>query len=103
MSEQEPKPAEPQPAALPSEAPQWATDLITAMRDLPGKLAVTLRDDDVNKLAEGVHGFFERAGAFEKPAEEPPTTEPPTAPQPSDDVTPEPRQSTLRTFAKRFE
>ena len=53
------------PAQFPHEEPAWAAALRQKIEDLPGKLQATLRDEDVSKLAEGVHGLFERSGAFE--------------------------------------
>lgn len=37
------------------------------IRDLPAKLRVTLSPDDHRSIFEGLHGLFEKAGAFQPP------------------------------------
>lgn len=80
-------------------APQWAIDLKRTIEELPGKLNVTLSDQDTSTLAEKVHGLFERSGAFQQ--EEPRKEEEKEEKVTSDE--PPAKKSGLRGFASSFE
>lgn len=60
-----PDPA-PAPEPSPEPSPSWAADLKRAIDELPGRLKVTLSDQDHRSIFEGLHGLFEQSGAFEK-------------------------------------
>lgn len=101
----EPPESVPEPARVPaqSEPPTWATELMTKLDELPGKIVATVTDEDRRTIAEHVHGFFEKSGAFEAgsepPTPAPTTTEPATAPTTES----EPQKgSKLKGFARRF-
>jgi hypothetical protein len=92
------------PPAAPVDPPQWASELATAIRELPGKLRATLTDDDRSQIAEAVHGLFERSGAFEAHHEAETTEE--TTETEAETVTTEetePRKSGLSGFASWFD
>jgi hypothetical protein len=76
------QPLPPAPAPANQEAPAWATRLQQTLDALPGKLTATITDQDRDSIAEGVHKFFERSGAFHAPDEPPPGE--PAKPDPVD-------------------
>jgi hypothetical protein len=90
------------PPVTGSDPPPWARDLMNTLRELPSKLNATLTDDHVNRIAEGVHGHFERSGAFTPVEAERETTKVEEEAEPTADEKPPKKTGKLSGFAAWF-